>query len=200
LIQIEQQVDVGADDSIRERQSRLPKSRTFQLLLVFAGYIVVALIAAGVFSQALILAGVESYLSLACGLGCGLLLSALLYIKHEIGLHADFAKASYSAGKIKTVLIDHVVSSCEVDDLEDFGPGFVLSTSDNENVYVAGQGLYVNKTDGCELITERMILHVDDMQSVVSVERYGGAIPSVGSCSVNTLPIDPTIGFSILNQ
>jgi len=200
MIQISEKLNSHISDGDHKRSLMSLRESTIQCFLMTAGYLVVAIIVGGLFGQILSLAGVMQIRALVFGFGAGVLVSAASYLRHTSNTQsAHRATSSDLSGVILVVRISNITSVAEVDDLDDFGPGYVLRTAEEERVFIAGQVLWENCSENSELVTETLVLYVDaDTHSLVKAERHGCVIESTGSCSVGSLSIDPTVGFSIL--
>ena len=73
------------------------------------------------------------------------------------------------------VEISHITAVYSVDDLEDFGPGYIVSTSDDEAVFVSGQILGEYDDDGQHL-TQELVVTVSCDMDITSVECKGEKI------------------------
>lgn len=84
-----------------------------------------------------------------------------------------------------------------VDGLEDMGPGYILTTADGEEVFIAGQVVGDHDCDG-EQLCESITLKISEEADILSMRCDGGKVDV--STSFVLPPANEVKGFVILNR
>lgn len=167
-----------------------------QSLLVFGGTITLGIILSGIISIFLLLCGLTMQVSFSIGLGTGIafVLAKLCLISAPPAGGTDDPIGQ----SIDLIRLENVVSASAVDDLEDFGPGYVIDTEEGERVFFAGERVGEIDHKG-ESLSRTIEIDVNSgLQEVVDVRCFGPRVNISASLSIRELPIEPTTGFAIL--
>lgn len=102
----------------------------------------------------------------------------------------------------REVTVSGIVSAKSVDDLEDFGPGYVVETADGELVFFAHPLVADHDSDG-QLLAETVTLRVTDLDYLLGMNLAGervevDAVESVSSYSLRQIS-DRLVGFALLS-
>jgi len=153
-------------------------------------------ILSGLISTFLMLYGWTIQVSFSIGLGTGIafVLTKLCLISAPPAGRTDepFDQS------IDLIRLENVVSAIAVDDLEDFGPGYVIDSEEGERVFFAGERVGEIDNEGQSLARTIEIDVNSGSQEVVDVRCFGPRVNISASLSIRELPIDPTTGFAIL--
>lgn len=166
-------------------------SLTFmQRVLIGLPIVLIGMLAAGGVGGLLQAAGLSVPLSVTIGIPFGVAAAVLLQrrVSEDLGPQPPYQSSLFRREAIIT--IDGIVAAFEVHDLEDFGPGYVVETSDGERVYLASQILPdVDEQD--RALGRRIQLRIDaEAGDILDFSAEGERIPIRGSVSFNELGID----------
>lgn len=136
-------------------------------------------------------------LPLGFGVGIWLLVKE---VREEARRHFaayDLYKRDWEGKQVDVIIVEDVCEAIEVDDLEDFGPGYVLKTSDGECLYVAGQMLL--DCEDPEFPSQAVeIEYWPHSRELYAVRCWGEPVPIRGWVSINDLPTDLLNGCELL--
>lgn len=171
-----------------------------QRVLIGLPIVLIGMLAAGGVAGILQTAGLSAPLSATIGIPLGV--AAAVHLRRRVSVDLDPQPQDRSSlfRKEAIITIDGIVSAIEVHDLEDFGPGYVVETSDGERVYLASQNLPdVDEQD--RALGHRIQLRIDaDAGDILDFSAEGARIPIRGSVSVNELGVNEWAGFQILDR
>jgi len=171
-----------------------------QRMLIGLPVALVGMLAAGGVGGLLQTAGLSVPLSVTIGIPFGVAAAVLLHrsVLADLGPQPPARSSFFRREAIIT--IDGIVSAFEVHDLEDFGPGYVVVTSDGERVYLASQ-ILPDVDDKNRALGQRIQLRIDaDAGEILDFSAGGEPIPIRGSVSLKSLGIDEWSGFQILGD
>jgi hypothetical protein len=159
--------------------------------------IVLAIIGVWLAGMAYISSGINAYTSTLLGSmagGCGLLLSKRLFGNSETA-KSNLDCVAIQRGSL--VEIGRIIRVVPVDGLEDMGPGYILTTADGEDLFIAGQVIGAHDCDG-EQLCESITLKISEESDILSMRCDGGKVDV--STSLVLPPPNEIKGFAILNR
>ena len=108
--------------------------------------------------------------------------------------------ASEASGVVDRVLIQGIVKVTSIYDLEDFGPGYHVTTLNGESAVIIGQVLADVDYEG-EGLPASLTLKVDSgSKEILDVHGDGDEIPVTLNCSLQSIGIDGIMGFSLCDR
>ncbi len=171
-----------------------------QRVLIGLPIVLIGMLVAGGVGGLLQTAGLSAPLSATIGIPFGVAAAVLLQRRVSADLGPQPPTRSSLFREEAIITIDGIVSALAVHDLEDFGPGYVVETSDGERVYLASQILPdVDEQD--RALGQRIRLRIDaDAGDILDFSAEGARIPIRGSVAVNELGVNEWVGFQILER
>lgn len=98
------------------------------------------------------------------------------------------------------IKIDGIVAARDVLELEDFGPGYVVETSDGEHVYLASQILPDVDDQNRALGNHIQLRIAADSREILEFSAEGDPVPVRESVAVNELGVNEWVEFQILDR
>lgn len=206
MITIDRNVFTESPDMTDGNESRrmLRRQRAeaiYSASITIGGAIVVGLVVGGIIASILQLLAPKAQWPMLIGLCAAPCIAGVLILRCA----ADRALSmtvrrppSTKASPIDAIRIDNIETVMHVDDLEDFGPGYLIETLEGERVFFAGEELSEIDNEGEEL-SETVALYVyADTPVLFDAKCEGSRVEVSGICSIQDLGIDPETEFAIL--